>query len=75
MCTDCISSLSKKTETDRYSPFVIATNDALEKLQNLNIQGLKRAPEGLTELSSWSTTQTRSRSKVARLRHTGSQTL
>src|SRR5882757_9490782 len=50
MYTDCISSLNKKTETDRYSPFVIATNDALEKLENLNIQGLKRAPEGLDRI-------------------------
>ncbi len=46
MCTDCISSLSEATETDRYSPFVIAINDTLEKLECLNIQGLKRAPEG-----------------------------
>jgi len=46
MCPDCVSSLSEKTETGRYSPFVIATNDALEKLQDLDIPGLKRAPEG-----------------------------
>jgi len=46
MCPDCISSLSEKTETDHYSPFVIAINGALEKLQDLDITGLKRAPEG-----------------------------
>ena len=45
MCTDCISSLGEKTETDCYSPFVLAINDALEKLQDLNIQGLKHVPE------------------------------
>ena len=45
MCTDCISSLSERTETDRYSPSVIAINDALEKLEDLNIRGLKRVPE------------------------------
>ena len=50
MCTDCISSLSKKTEADRYSPFVMATNDALETLADLNIQGLKRAPEKLERI-------------------------
>ena len=46
MSPDCLSSLSQRTETDRCSPFVIATNDALEKLEHLDIQGLKRAPEG-----------------------------
>jgi len=46
MYPDCVSSLSEKTETDRYSPFVILTKDALEKLQDLDIPGLKRAPEG-----------------------------
>jgi hypothetical protein len=45
MCPDFLSSLGEKTETDRYSPFVIAANDALEKLQSLDIQGLKCAPE------------------------------
>ena len=45
MCTDCISSLSEKTGTNRYSPFITAINDALEKLEDLNIQGLKRVPE------------------------------
>jgi hypothetical protein len=42
-----VSSLREKVETDRYAPFVIATNDALEKLENLNINGLKRVPEGV----------------------------
>jgi hypothetical protein len=38
MCPDCLSSLGEKTETDRYAPFIIATNDALERLEY--------APEG-----------------------------
>jgi hypothetical protein len=36
---------SKKTETDRYAPFVIAATDLPDELENLNIQGLKRVPE------------------------------
>lgn len=31
MYPDSLSSLSQKTETDSYSPFIIATNDALEE--------------------------------------------
>jgi len=37
MCADCLSSLSKEMEADRYAPFVSATNDALEKLETLDI--------------------------------------
>lgn len=46
MSPDCLSSLSQKTETDRCSAFATAANDALERLEHLDIQGLKRAPEG-----------------------------
>ena len=47
---DCLSSLNEKTETDRYAPFVSATNDALEKLESLDINGLKCAPNGVERI-------------------------
>ena len=50
MCVDCLSSLNEKTETDRYAPFVSATNDALESLEILNINGLKCAPKGVERI-------------------------
>ena len=50
MSSDRFSSLGQKTETDCCSAFTIAANDALEKLEHLDIQGLKRAPEGTEQI-------------------------
>ena len=45
-CADCLSSMSKRTETHRYAPFVDATNRVLQKLENLNIEGPRETPKG-----------------------------
>ena len=61
---DCFSSLGKEKETDRYIPFINTTNDTLEKLGGLNVEGMKEAPKGSNRIIFLVNHPTISQSKV-----------
>ena len=69
VCPDCLSSPGEKRRRPAATLLSSSRPTTLEKQEDLDIRGLKRARRGLIELSSRATTQTKFKFKVARLRH------